>query len=309
MQITIAICTWNRSNLLRKTLEQMTRLVVPQEFQWELLVVNNNSTDDTDKVISSFSFYLPIRRLFEPNPGLSNARNQALRHAKGDYILWTDDDVLVNERWLIEYWHAFRHWPEGILFGGPVEPWFAETPPQWLRQVFPQVSHAYAVRDLGTQPIPLSIQGGALPFGANFAVRTEEQCQYLYDPHLGRKPQSSLVGEETALLTAMLEKGAQGWWVPTARVQHYIPQDRQTIRYLRSFFFGVGESEALKTLGDRKSHCFDQPRWMWRAAIEAEVRYRLRRFLSEPNVWIEDLKQASYWWGNLRMDALCPPQR
>ena len=92
MKITVAVCTWNRAQLLEKTLERMTQLRQPERADWELLVVNNNCTDTTDAVIAAFAARLPIRRVWQPVPGLSNARNAAVEHAAGDYIIWTDDE-------------------------------------------------------------------------------------------------------------------------------------------------------------------------------------------------------------------------
>ena len=122
MLLTIAICTWNRSVLLRQALAQMTSLVIPPGVDLEVIVVNNNSTDDTDTVIDTFSGQLPIRRLFEPKPGLSNARNTAVSHARGAYVLWTDDDVLVDPNWVSGYADAFRAFPRGVVYGGPILP-------------------------------------------------------------------------------------------------------------------------------------------------------------------------------------------
>jgi glycosyltransferase involved in cell wall biosynthesis len=111
----------------------MRQLRIPANVDWELLVVNNNCTDDTDAVIARHQDALPLRRLFEPEQGLSNARNSAVAVAKGDYILWTDDDVLVSSNWLVEYANAFRSWPDAAFFGGPIEPWFSTEPPAWLK--------------------------------------------------------------------------------------------------------------------------------------------------------------------------------
>src|SRR5438093_1564287 len=134
MRVTIALCTWNRCTLLRQALEQMTRLVIPPGVSWELLVVNNRCTDDTDQVIAGYSGRLPLRRVYEPQPGLSHARNAAVREARGDYILWTDDDALVEEGWVEAYVEAFRRWPQAAVFGGPVRPWFTQTPPTWVER-------------------------------------------------------------------------------------------------------------------------------------------------------------------------------
>lgn len=298
MWISVAICTWNRCELLGQTLEQMGKLVIPSDVEWELLVVNNNSTDATDNVITSFSGRLPIRHLCEPKPGKSHALNLAVREARGEYILWTDDDVLVDEQWIVEYCHAFGRWPEAALFGGPIVPWFAGNPPSWLEEGLPRIGAVFAVRDFGDEPVPFAYF--ATPYGANCAVRTDEQRRYRYDVNLGPRPNSMIRGEETALIRRMLADGVKGWWVPGARVRHYIPEERQTIRYLRAFFVGSGECLAQTSPDTQSKRLFGKPRWLWRQAVEAEVRYRLRRLFCEPELWMEDLKAASLAWGSLQ---------
>src|ERR1051325_11089380 len=84
--VTIAICTFNRAESLRRTLRSLAELRVLNHVAWEIIVVNNNCTDNTDDVIASFSDRLPIRREFEPQRGLSCARNRAVKAAEGSYI-------------------------------------------------------------------------------------------------------------------------------------------------------------------------------------------------------------------------------
>lgn len=298
MKITVAICTWNRCALLKETLEHVTRLVIPRGIEWELLVVNNNSTDSTEEVLTTFAARLPLRVVMEAEPGLSNARNRAVHEATGDYILWTDDDVLVDERWMAAYCEAFVSWPEAAIFGGNIKPWFEGTPPEWLVRVWPQVASAYASRDLGEQSMPLSRE--VLPFGANYAVRTCEQRRYLYDPHLGVRPDSVIGGEETTVIISMLVDGATGRWVPAARVRHYIPSTRQSLAYLRKYFRGYGEYCAHRDASTQEARLFGTPRWLWREVVAAETKYRLRRHVTQPEVWIEDLIASSLAWGQLR---------
>ncbi|MBV9958686.1 MAG: glycosyltransferase family 2 protein, partial [Acidobacteria bacterium] len=231
MNITVAICTWNRCALLEQTLERVAALRIPHGVEWELLVINNNSTDATPATLAAFASRLPLRAVFEAEPGLSHARNRAVHEAAGDYILWTDDDVLVDAEWLAAYSEAFTEWPDASVFGGNIEPWFEGTPPEWLPRVWQRVASAYASRDLGEESVALSTS--VMPFGANFAVRTAEQRQCLYDPRLGVRPGSIMGGEETTVIRRLLADGHTGRWVPRARVRHYIPQARQTIKYLR----------------------------------------------------------------------------
>jgi glycosyltransferase involved in cell wall biosynthesis len=298
MRITVAICTWNRAGLLAQALEAMTTLVIPADVEWEVLVVNNNSTDATDDVIRGFAPRLPIRGVFEPRPGLSNARNLAVREATGDYVLWADDDVLVPREWISEYSRAFALRPDAAVFGGPIEPWFSETPPPWLQEVWPRVAAIYGGLNLGDAPVALTNE--KVPFGGNIAVRSDYQNRFLYDPALGLRPGSTLGGEETTVVRAMLASGATGWWVPTAGVRHYVQADRFTTKYVRSRFFGYGQFLGMMDSNERSPKLFGRPRWLWREAIEGELRYRLGRAFRKPTVWIEALIAASIAWGQLR---------
>ena len=208
--MTVAICTWNRAELLANTLRKFTELSLPNQDQWELIVVNNNSTDSTDEVLLSFKNKLPLRRIFESKPGLSNARNSAVREARGDYIIWTDDDVLVDNDWLSSYIRAFTQFPDAAVFGGPVKPWFEGTPPEWLLNSWDLVSCAFAVRDFGGEFIPLDSTNSCLPFGANFALRMIEQKTFLFDPDLGVTEEKRIQGEETKVIREIFRLGGSG---------------------------------------------------------------------------------------------------
>ena len=297
MQVSVVICTWNRSSSLAKTLRSLAAQHPGPEVSWEVLVVNNNCTDDTDAVIASYVSSLPIRGVHESTPGLSNARNRGLGEAVGDYIIWTDDDVIVSPGWLCAYLQAFRDWPDHGFFGGPIRPNFEGKPPKWLASVWRQVDFAYAIRDFSPKEQELS---ATLPFGANFAVRTDLQRSHPYDPKLGRRPDNMFLGgEETALMRRLMSEGWRGRWVPQAAVLHWVPESRQSIQYIRNYCRGQGMCEAISASGGDCSAVFGMPRWLIRTRIERELRYRVARLLAPPRVWIEELKAASYYAGLL----------
>jgi glycosyltransferase involved in cell wall biosynthesis len=298
MLVTVAICTWNRAHLLDQALVQFRQLRVPQGLEWELLVVNNNCTDATDEVIARHSSVLPARRLFEPNPGLSNARNRAVAEAAGDYIIWTDDDALVDSDWLAAYYRGIHEKPTAAIFGGTVAPWFEGTPPEWLRKGWNEVGAAYGVRDFGQQMVPLT--SSRVPFGINYVVRADAQRRFHYDPMLGRRPGRAMGGEETPVIRAMLEDGLVGWWVPDARVRHFIPAGRQTLGFLRSQFRQFGEYEGWLLNGEEGPRLFGLPRWLWRQIFEEEAKYRVHRLVSGPEVWLAHLRRSSSAWGRAR---------
>lgn len=296
---TVAICTWNRSQLLRPTLEQFTRLRLPDGMAWELVVVNNNCTDQTPDVIREFEPRLPLRGVFEPQPGLSNARNRAVAEARGRYVVWTDDDVLVAEDWLAAYARAFEANPAAAVFGGPIDPWFTGSPPAWLTRGWKRVAAAYALCDMGPDPIPLTEQ--KLPYGANFAIRADVQKQHRFDPNLGRRPDAFLSGEETTLMRHLLAQGHTGVWVPDAKVRHYLPPDRQTVAYLRKYYHGIGGTERVLLLNDptfrNGRKLFGRPLFYCRRAVTGEVAWRLKRWFGRDEEWLAELRLCAKAWG------------
>jgi glycosyltransferase involved in cell wall biosynthesis len=262
-----------------------------------VVVVNNNSTDETERVLDRFMDRLPLRRAFEPAPGLSHARNTAVRNADGDYIVWTDDDVVVDNGWLVAYESAIERWPEAAVFGGPVRPRFEGTLPPWLSSVWRTAGDAFAVRDLGSAPFELDKR--RTPYGPNYVVRRREQNIFSYDPNLGRKHGAGALGEETAVISAILSSGGTGWWVPDAAVEHWIPKERQTVSYLRDYYMLLGRTYRLWELQDRSMPlCND--RWLWPKTLQAEFAYIIARLSGNPDRWMKRLVDASMLWGAIR---------
>ena len=161
----------------------------------------------------------------------------------------------------------------------------------WWRRTFHRIEYAFAALDLGNAARPFS--GHDVPFGANMAIRSAEQKAHRYDPNLGPRPDRGLRGEEITLVKALLSAGATGWWVPDARVRHYIPKARQTIAYVRGWYHGWGEYLALVPAQPEPRRLFGRPLWLWREMIASELTFRFRRLLGQPETWIEDLKTAS----------------
>jgi glycosyltransferase involved in cell wall biosynthesis len=244
--ITMIICTRNRAAQLSNVLDTATQLRVPTGLKWEFLVVDNGSTDATDRVVASYQDRLPLRLVREERAGLSNARNKGVAEAAGRYICWTDDDVELDPEWLAGYWAAFQRHPDVAVFGGPIIPvleaptskWFAELSGEWPVKIL------LAKRDFGEEPCPLDLPKGIIPFGANFAIRTGEQRKVLYEPGLGVSPNHRRIGEEAEVIFRVMASGAQGWWTPEAKVRHMISTQRQTWDYIYDYSAAYGETLA-----------------------------------------------------------------
>lgn len=306
MMITIAISTFNRAESLRRTLESLAAMQVPEDLEWEVLVVNNNCNDHTDAVIAAFLDRLPIRREFESRQGKSNACNRAVEAARGDYFLWTDDDVVVDINWLTAYAEAFRRRPNAAFFGGPIRPRYEDPVPKWVIESEALLGAPYAIRDLGDESLPLSPQDNRLPLGANMAIRGIEQRVFRYNPELG--PGTGLGnhrrGEEHDVIERILQSGAVGYPVPAARVEHCVGRERQTVEYLLRYFAGAGEQDAyIRQLRGEESGgplLLGVPRWMWRGLIEGLLLYRIHRVISPGPVWVRHMKVYAYASGAIR---------
>lgn len=295
-QVSVAICTWNRSHLLRRTLGDLAQLDVPRGLEWELLVVDNNCSDDTGEVVRMFRDRLPLRTLVEPQQGLSHARNAAVTACRGTHVVWTDDDVRIDRQWLMAYLQAFAAHPGAAFFGGPIHPDFERPPPAWLQQVWARVASAYGERALG--PVALRFDGRKLtPFGANYALRLDVQRRHPYRTTLGRRPGSMVSGEETAVVEALLAEGHEGWWVPGATVRHFVPARHLTTGYLRRYFIGLGQTLALTEPPFEGPRLLGRPRHLWREAVELEYDYWMARLRKSPEQWINDLIVSSMTWG------------
>jgi glycosyltransferase involved in cell wall biosynthesis len=221
----------------------MRELAIPPDVAWELLIVNNNSTDGTNEVIDRYAQTFPIRKLFERRPGQCHARNCACDAARGDLIVWTDDDVLVPSGWIEAYVTAAREFPEAGFFGGPIFPEFETDPPRWVRENMDMLSAPYAALHLGefTGEIP----PGRSPYGANMAFRRKALGSRRFDTRIGYTAGSLVGGDETSFIRAMAEEGISGVWVGNASVHHFIPRKKMTPQYLWKYHEGVGRSQSV----------------------------------------------------------------
>jgi glycosyltransferase involved in cell wall biosynthesis len=229
MTVTIAICTWNRCESLRLTLEQLTKLRVPADTHWELLVVNNNCTDGTDGVCGDFNKSLPIRVLHETTPGQSFARNLAIREAHGSFIAWTDDDVLADPGWLEALIETHQRYKADWVFGAS-EPEWPGAAPSWYA---PRFRGYFAVLDYG--PEPAVITSFDRPFyGLNFAgTRAAHLSLNGFRTEFGFRGNEGGIGEDVDMFERAMRASMRIVYTPDARVKHLIPQARLAKQYHR----------------------------------------------------------------------------
>lgn len=300
MDITIAICSWNRAELLRGALQSLSAALACARSEVEVLVVNNNSTDHTDEVIADTRLQVPLRRVFESRPGLSHARNAAVKAAKGEYILWIDDDVLVEPGWLLAYEQAIDANPGATFFGGPIRPHLIGKPPTWLSGAGSCIYHIYSAIDLGAESFEVKLVRH-LPYGANYAIRLKDQLEVEYSAELGRQPDGLwLGGEESAVLKTLLQRGSTGWWLPEAGVSHMITPQRQTLRYLVAHGLGQGRTYMrLDRTPQGGAKLLGRSISLWRSCFKELRECLLCTLGGKSSEWVPQLHRACVVTGRL----------
>jgi hypothetical protein len=308
MLLTVAICTWNRAKLLDQTLASLARLVPPAGYDWEVVLVDNNCTDDTAAVADRRAGRLPLRRVVETQQGHSHARNRAVAEARGDLVVWTDDDVQVSDRWLAEYARVAAEYPDAAYFGGPITRWFADDVPPAARAMVEAnlelLAGVYALRDYG--PVVRPFAAGEVPFGANMGFRTEVLRKYPFDPRLGRVKTGLIGADEVSVLDQVRAAGHPGVWIGTAPVRHHIPADRTTRGHFWRFFHGVGRTQARMDGVPAAATLFGRPRWLLKAHLAARAKGFVGRALGRPG-WLADYLTAAKLAGYLEECAAATP--
>jgi GT2 family glycosyltransferase len=214
-------------------------LVVPPGVDWELLVVDNNSTDETPEVIGEFITELPVRYLFEEQQGLSHARNRGVTEARGEILLFTDDDVVVHPSWLEEMVTGFAT-HDCLASGGRVEAVWTQEKPDWYDNTGPyRLIGAVVEFDLG----PDAGDATSPPIGANMAFRREVFTRHgLFRPDLGVSDKSRMLGEDTELSRRIMKDGGRVLYLPSAIIYHPVEPERVRKSYFERWYFNYGRT-------------------------------------------------------------------
>lgn len=267
--ISVIICTRDRARQLRRALQSLCVCRVPEDLDWEVLVIDNGSRDGSTAVAGEFQGRLPIRLAIEPTPGLSMARNRGTEEARGKWLIWIDDDVVVATDWLRAYYQSAQQYPEAAIFGGVISPCLTGDPVSWLRNGIDHVNDAYAAR-MATI-VRGNIRPHTMPYGANFALERSAAKRHPFDTTLGRHPHAPFRGgEELSVIRRILEEGEIGYWVPDAKVTHCIGPERQTEAYLIAYFNESGYAAA-------QNRSYDSPLSRALSYLNSLLRWSLHR--------------------------------
>jgi glycosyltransferase involved in cell wall biosynthesis len=250
-QITFIICTYNRAHYLDDTLKSLIANR-PDNQNFELLVVDNNSSDNTADVVQKHQQNSEaVRYVKETKQGLSHARNRGIEEADTPYLVFLDDDIQATES-LIPGWQSFfADYPEAVAAGGKNHVQFDDPRPPWMSYFLLPL---LAYHDLGDTIKKYS--SGNYPVGCNMGFRKDIFDQVgLFDTDLGRKGKSLNAGEEKELFKRIRQLDKDVYYLPDAFLYHRVSAERLTIEYIRKQAYGLGLSMRLRlkkaTLGQK----------------------------------------------------------
>ncbi len=244
MRFSVVVPTYNRSGELRKTLQSLGALATAAP--WEVIVIDNNSTDDTKQAVieAQRDFPVELRYLFEGEQGRSAAMNTGIRAAKGIIIATTDDDVQVEPDWLDAAGDALDS-HDCDYVGGKVLPVWPAKRPDWIPDHGGKQWAVIALLDYGPDPIPFFTLAHHVPIGVNMAFRrTAFDRAGLWSNRVGRKKGTLLGQEVREWMLRAREVGLRGYYTPRMVVHHMIQRDRLEKSYFRRWFYWNGISRA-----------------------------------------------------------------
>jgi glycosyltransferase involved in cell wall biosynthesis len=283
MKFSVIISTYNREDSLRDTLRSLAGLSTKES--WELIVVDNNSTDNTRAVVAEAASGFPVelRYLFEAEQGKFAALNKAILASRGEIIATTDDDALIEPDWLDRAAEGLGRFNCDFV-GGKVLPIWGGTRPEWLPDRPGLHWAVIALLDLGAESVEFGCDRIPWPLGVNEVTRRDAFTRVgLFDNNLGRKAGTLRNQANREWHLRARAAGVRGFYVPEMVVHHYVPADRLKKNYFRRWLYWHGISRAIlyEKLGvDMQSpdqsemdfsnvpHIAGVPRYLYRTFLE-----------------------------------------
>lgn len=279
MDASVIVATRNRSRFVSALLDALAAQVLPAGTSWELLVVDNGSTDDTAQVLAQEldRGRLPLLALLEPTPGKSRALNLAMARARGDLWVLTDDDVLPHPEWLGAYIDAARRHPNIDGFAGRVLPKWLGDLPGWLHVEgpFAMPRGITNTRDFGLDEHRLPRE--VIPGGVNTALRADAATrngEFRVDVGPGTPIPYA---EDTDFMGRYTQGGGEFWYVPKALLHHCNIPERMTKAYVMRWAYQAARCQVLTATlrANGVPRIAGVPNYLWRQLVERGLAWLL----------------------------------
>lgn len=255
--ISALICTRNRAGMLTRVMEDFFAQDRLDELDYELVIVDNSSTDKTKEVVETFSRRFPkkVRYIFEERLGIRVARNRAIDEAKGDTIVFTDDDVKIDKMWLFEMAEVFTLGADAA--GGRVIADYPKDTPDWIKRCQRFLNGPIVAHDYGEEVKIYDIKNMSPFIAANAAFRKDViKNAGGFKEDLGHG--QLVLGEDTELFERLIRLGKKIVYCGKAAVWHPVIKERMNLGYIARWYMAQGRSYAAQD--DDKILSGDYPR-------------------------------------------------
>ena len=287
MDVSVVLCTYNRGELLANALESLHQQQT-SGISYEILIVDNNSTDHTKDLVQQFVDKDPhFCYLFEQKQGLSHARNAGIAAAQSDLIVFTDDDIEFANGWIQQNFETGQRFPHADYFGGKVLPVWPGTVPAWAEHSM----HPFAIQDWGDRPVTMSPDHPHCMVGASLAVRRRAFDRAgLFSVDTQRVKGGIGSTEDFDWEKKVWEYGGHGVWVPEIVCWSPIAPDRIQKTYHRRWHRGNGKFQAIACNSEYEGarRIFGVPPFVYRQMGEAAMKTVAARLIGKRNAfWYE----------------------
>lgn len=251
MRFSFVTCTYNRAEYLSRTLQSL----VEQDFDpenFQIVIINNNSTDSTAEVCESFVNKYPnlkIEHHKEMSQGLSFALNRGIQEAKGEYIIYVDDDETIGKEHLKKLAEYLDKHPEIFLAASAVIPIYEEAEPKWMSPFTRRLVGGYF--NLGHKIKKLKKTN--YPGTGHTIIKRELYSQFgSYNTELGRKGRGLLGAEDKDMSFRLVSNNIECYYLPEIPIYHHIPVYKLTDEFFTKLTYSTGRSEKIRTLANSK---------------------------------------------------------
>ncbi len=296
MHLDVIIPTYNRQELLQRTLRSLLDAKVPSDLRVQITVVDNNSKDQTPQIVEKWMdrFDGRLSYLFEGRQGRSSALNTGIRATQGDLVGMIDDDEEVHQQWFETISEAFKSGNIDFI-GGPYQPrWGAECP-EWLPTKYVGV---IGWIDGGKNVRPYDQSYPGILMGGNAVISREILNKVgLYSTSLGRTDKHLLAGEDEDMYERLLAAKARGFYLPDLIIYHYIPAERLTKQYFRRWCFWQGVSMGIMNKERRLAVPYfgGVPRYLYGEAARAIFKRVKDAFVTKKNPAESFTEELAVW--------------
>ena len=242
-KITILLPTSGSLEKLERTLDSLSECELPSAYR-ETIVIENGPRVGAEAIIQRFSTRLPIRHVHFLPKGKSRALNYALKDIikEPDFILFTDDDVRFNAKWIVKYQEALAKYDPGHYFGGAFGVDYEEAPSSDILPHLPESARGLSDDYYANSEVIWFL-------GFNWGAFSEDLCRVgLFNPLLGPGSSKKALGQESEMQMRMFRAGLKPIFVPQNYVWHYIPKNHLTQRWIfqRRISSGILRSYLLR---------------------------------------------------------------